>query len=346
LNGLAERLAIQIEAVYRWARMPSHPWGRLPVRKFKWRVSAHPGGRDKELEAVAANRSDALIVFIGWRNRTMFPPLLKRVCHRLPYAFWTDTPKVGRGILRRVINASYCFFARHAVTTLATGNPAVERYRGMGLPPHKIDSFPFVVDPDHFSPPGADQRSWDDLCSRFILCGRLSAKLKGQSVAIAALAEATKKSQMPLELILAGAGPDEGVLREQALRMGVEKSVRFAGWVEYDQLPFELRRCGALVMPSFWDPYPVAVLEAMAAGLPILGSRACGSVRERVIHGENGFIHDPGDAVALSEHMSRIASDPGGAQSMGLRSLAVSRAWGIDAATEVVRRVIQKAGSH
>ena len=343
LNGLADRLPTQTEAVFRWETMASHPWTRLPARRFSWRVSRQPGGRDKELESLAANNTSSLVVFAGWRNRTMFPPLLARLRNGLPYAFWTDTPKAGTGLRRSVNNAAYCFFARRAVTTLATGTPAIERYRVMGLPEDKLDSFPFVVDPDHFSPQSVEGAVRDGACNRFIVCGRLLTKIKGQSVALEALAKAIKESRRPLELIIAGTGPDEPLLRQEAVRLGIANAVHFIGWVEYDQLPTVLKQCAALVMPSYWDPYPVAVLEAMASGLPVLGSLACGSVRERVVHGESGLIHEPGAAAALAEHMCWIATNREQAERMGLKSLAVSKSWGIEAATAVVHRVIEKA---
>lgn len=342
LNGLVERLPAETEAIFRWERLPSHPWARLPERRFAWREAYPAGGRDRQLEELAAEDTEALLIFAGWRNRTMLAPLVRRLRRGLPYAFWTDTPKVGAGLPRRLVNGAYCFFARRAVTTLATGTPAVECYRAMGLPAAKIDSLPYIVDADHFAT-AREGRDWDTAGSRLGVCGRL-AQIKGQTVALEALARAREKAAAyPLELLVAGTGPDEPMLRQQAAGLGVSNAVHFLGWVEYDRFPSLLRECGALVMPSWRDAYGVAVLEAMAAGLPVLGSRGCAAVRECVVHGHSGFVHEPGDAAALAEHMLWIAGRPDEARRMGQRAIDDSRAWGIEAAAAVVERVVEKA---
>ena len=343
LNGLASRLDVRIEALYRWETMPSHPWTSLPERKFSWRIASEPGGRDRELERAAAGDEATLMVFAGWRNRTMLRPLTARLRRGLPYAFWSDTPKSATGLFRKLNNQAFRHFARRAVTTLATGTPAVERYREMGVPAEKLDSFPFVVDPEHFSPPEQGAGGDTSRPARFLITGRLVAKLKGQAVAIEALAIATRTSSQSLGLVLAGTGPDEAPLRDQAARLGLGDVVHFRGWTEYDRLPALLWQSSALVLPSYWDPYPVAVLEGMAAGRPVLGSRACGSVRERVVHGKTGFIHEPGDAASLAEHMTWIAKNPTDAAQIGAQALGASKVWGIEAAASVVRDMITKA---
>lgn len=343
LNGLASRLNTQVEAVFRWEQLPSHPWTTFPDRRFTWRIAAEPGGRDRELERTAADDGGTLIVFGGWRNRTMLPALQKRVRRRLPYAFWTDTPKVSRGPLRKLVNAWFCYFARRAIVTLATGKMAVERYEEMGLQRSALRSFPYLVDPDHFAPLEAGSAHPRDQSARFILCGRLVARLKGQEVAIRALALARDALRGRGELILAGSGPDETLLRRLAESLGVVDAIRFAGWTEYDRLPQLFWQCSALLMPSFWEPYGVALLEGMAAGLPVLASRACGAVADVVFHDDTGLIHDPGDVTALAGHMVWIASHPEEAVAMGKRARTAAARWDIDAATAVVREVTEAA---
>src|SRR5262249_60107527 len=89
------------------------------------------------------------VVCGGRRDATVCPALLARVRARLRFAFWTDTPKTSDALPRRALNRVFVWFAGRAVTTLATGEPAVERYRVMGVPEERLENFPFVVDPDH-----------------------------------------------------------------------------------------------------------------------------------------------------------------------------------------------------
>jgi glycosyltransferase involved in cell wall biosynthesis len=343
LNELSTRLDLPSEAVYRWSSIASHPWATLPPRRFQWRVAERPGERDGRLERRCAQEVDTLVIFSGWRDATIRPALLARWRHTLPYAFWSDTPKIGRSPLRRMLNRTFVFFARAAVTTLATGSPAIARYRSMGVPRGRLDDFPFVVDPAHFRDAVARRATCGDDTIRFVLPARLIDRIKGQSVAVEALSRARAASGgRKLELILAGVGPDESELQKRARKLGVADAVRFVGWVEYADIPELFAAADALVLPSRWDPFPVAVLEAMASGLPVLGSDACGSVRERVRHGENGFVHHAGDVAALAEHMGALAADPDMRARMGKVALRTSNARGIDHCVDVLRGVLAR----
>src|SRR5207249_11131395 len=149
--------------------------------------------------------------FVGWRSATILPALLVRCRRQLPYAFWTDTPKMGRNPLRRLLNAGYVAFARRAVTTLATGSAAVERYLRMGIPTGKVDNFPFVVDPEHFGTAiTLRARRARDLDARFVTPARLIDGLKGHGVALEALRRVRALAPgKRVELVLAGLGADE-----------------------------------------------------------------------------------------------------------------------------------------
>lgn len=331
--------------------LPSHPWSALPDRKFDWRIAAIPGGRDRVLEEQASTDDCTLFIFAGWRDRTIFPILLRRWWNRLPYAFWSDTPKVSGGFARKAVNEVQRFFTTRASAMLATGTPAINNYAAMGVLKTKLRNFPFIVDPAHFAR-AISVRTARPTGTRttFVLPARLMDSLKGQRVALQALATAkAKRPDIQLRLILAGTGPDGQSLRGYAEQLGISDAVDFRGWVEYDDVPALLGEADALVLPSRWDPFPVAVIEAMAAGLPVLGSAACGSVQERVVDGVNGFIHTVGDYDRLAGDMVAIASSSELREKMGKNALATSRARGIDEAANVITSLlheIQATDSH
>lgn len=344
LNGLNRRLSVPSEAFYRWETLPSHPWKNVPERDFPHWAACVPGERDAHLERVCESDQSALVIFAGWRDRTILPALLSRWRRKLPYAFWSDTPKVEAGIARGVLNGIQVFFTRRAHAMLATGSPAISSYLSMGVAAGKVKNFPFVVDPVHFAPrvPRQESASVSEAIS-FVVLGRLIDKLKGQRVAIEALSKVKQRlPNVKMKLILAGIGRDEDQLRSHAKNVGVDADVEFRGWVDYDSLPALFAEATALVMPSHWDPFPVAVIEAMTAGLPILGSSACGTVRDRVTDGLNGFTHSAGDVDALAGHMEAIAASPRLSAEMGARSLDISREWGVERAAGVIESLIKE----
>jgi UDP-glucose:(heptosyl)LPS alpha-1,3-glucosyltransferase len=109
-------------------------------------------------------------------------------------------------------------------------------------------------------------------------------------------------------------GKDKHAMRYRNLarRLGIADRVRFAGGVS-DVRPY-LAAADAFVLPSLYDPFPNAALEAMAAGLPVVTSAKCG-VAELITEGENGFVRDALGTAALAEALDRL--DPATARRMG-----------------------------
>lgn len=84
-----------------------------------------------------------------------------------------------------------------------------------------------------------------------------------------------------------------------------------------------LRKVSMLVLPSYQEALPMAILEAMAAGLPIVAT-AVGGIPEVVKDGYNGFLITPGDVEALAEKLNILASKPHLREVMGRRSRKIA----------------------
>jgi UDP-glucose:(heptosyl)LPS alpha-1,3-glucosyltransferase len=101
-------------------------------------------------------------------------------------------------------------------------------------------------------------------------------------------------------------GHDKNLEKYQARaqRLGLGGRVRFAGR-QGDVKPFYGAADG-LVLPTLYDPFPNVALEAMASGVPVITSSKCGAA-ELIRDGENGFVCDALDSIALSERMRLLA---------------------------------------
>jgi glycosyltransferase involved in cell wall biosynthesis len=108
-------------------------------------------------------------------------------------------------------------------------------------------------------------------------------------------------------LCLVGDGPDRPQLEERAHELGVMRETLFLGYQE-DVAPL-YAAFDALVLPSGNEGTPVSVIEALAAGTPVVATRV-GGVPDVVVDGEDGFLVEPGDADALAERLERLARDP------------------------------------
>jgi glycosyltransferase EpsD len=93
--------------------------------------------------------------------------------------------------------------------------------------------------------------------------------------------------------------------RALADRLSVGKRVKFMGY--RDDVPDFYRMADAFVFPSFREGLSVSVMEAMAAGLPVLCSAIRGNT-DMIEDGVNGFLSEPGDQASLEAVYRRIAS--------------------------------------
>jgi len=113
-----------------------------------------------------------------------------------------------------------------------------------------------------------------------------------------------------IQFVIAGEGPALGALKARSQEAGFSDSVKFLGFATGDVKARALRDSSVFVLPSAWpEGLPVALLESMASGLPVIVSSA-GAMSEIVKDGVNGFIVAPRDSRALYERMRLLASDP------------------------------------
>jgi glycosyltransferase involved in cell wall biosynthesis len=109
-----------------------------------------------------------------------------------------------------------------------------------------------------------------------------------------------------VELLMVGDGPLRGRLQEFAHKTGVGHRIHFAGEVK-DTAP-RLAQASVVWVPSLTDSGARAVLEAMAAGLPVVASRWPG-LAELVVDGETGFLVEPGNKMDLARQTRRLLED-------------------------------------
>ena len=143
--------------------------------------------------------------------------------------------------------------------------------------------------------------------------GRLHVN-KGFDVLLVALARTQR-----LHLWLAGEGELRATLERQAAALGIAERVRFLGW--RDDIPALLGAADFLVCPSRHEPLGNVVIEAWAAGLPVIAAASEGP-RALIADGENGLLVRVDDADALARAMLRLADD----QDLRARLAAAGRA--------------------
>jgi glycogen(starch) synthase len=213
------------------------------------------------------------------------------------------------GQISRQVHAVESWFVRESDSLIACSASMVNEISDLFGPElaeivvirNGIDSsrWPFAHRRAHPGPP------------ELLYIGRLEYE-KGVHEAIAALPR-IRRTHPGTTLTIAGDGTQQHWLVEVARKHKVLKRVHFAGRVDHDELLQLMRRADAAVLPSHYEPFGIAALEAAAAGIPLVTSNV-GGLGEAVIDGETGVSFPPRDIAALAAAVRRVLDDPGAAQ--------------------------------
>ena len=199
---------------------------------------------------------------------------------------------------------------RRFTRVVAVSSQMKEHLVAKGVREGRIDVIPNVVD---VVPSGVRELYRDEIRSRlgirkgefvFGFVGRLSLE-KGVDWLIRAMATVVRRHPLS-RLLIVGEGPERSGLEREAIELGLERHVSFVGF-QREISPW-YSAMDAFALPSLTEGTPVALLEAMAHGLPVIAS-AVGGVPSVVSHDSEGLLVSPANADALAAAMLAIAQD-------------------------------------
>jgi len=174
-----------------------------------------------------------------------------------------------------------------------------------------------AVDAKGFAAGGSADRQWPSdlqVPEGAVLVGTIGrlSREKGQRFLLEAFAKVHREVPEAF-LLIAGAGDREGELRALAQELGIAVAV---GWVPkcpHDRVPSLLGAMDLFVLPSLMENQPLVLLEAMAAGVPVVATRV-GGVGEIIEDSREGLLVRPGDSHALAETILRALGDGKGSR--------------------------------
>jgi glycosyltransferase involved in cell wall biosynthesis len=117
-------------------------------------------------------------------------------------------------------------------------------------------------------------------------------------------------------MVIGGNGEIEKY-RSLADAAGLGRRIDFLGWVDEADVDQWLNRASLFVLPSRAENQPVAILEAMARGLPVIAT-SIGAIPEQVLDGETGLLVPPGDSESLRAAIQTLLTSPDERTSMGV----------------------------
>jgi glycosyltransferase involved in cell wall biosynthesis len=199
--------------------------------------------------------------------------------------------------------------ARSADLVIATSDDEVYDLAGLGVPRAGISVLPFGVDSELFTPEGPIAPRGE---RPRLVAVATHLKRDGLETVVRALPEIPDA-----ELIIVG-GPSRPMLRRDeeccdlarlAGRLDVAGRVKFAGQVSQDDMPALLRSADLMIDVSWYEPFGMASLEAMACGTPVIAS-AIGGHLDTVVDGTTGLLVTPGQPKTLARRIRKLLANP------------------------------------
>ncbi len=141
--------------------------------------------------------------------------------------------------------------------------------------------------------------------SRMLFLGRLRAK-KGVFDLVRAMPAIV--AAVPSAVVCIAGDEDVSGVRRLAAELGVDHAVETPGWIDGPAKTAALAAADVLVMPSHFEALPICVLEAMAAGLPVVASRV-GGIPFALDHGNAGVLVEPSEPQALARELIALLGD-------------------------------------
>lgn len=111
-----------------------------------------------------------------------------------------------------------------------------------------------------------------------------------------------------IHFIIAGSGEEESNLKAECSDLGLNELVEFTGWITGEKKTHLLEKSQMLVLPSYNEGLPIAVLEAISYGLPVVATDV-GDISAAVHDGENGYLVQPGAIDNLAKAMNKVIQD-------------------------------------
>lgn len=209
-------------------------------------------------------------------------------------------------------------------TYVCVGAHLAEAVRARGVPAGRVFVVPNAVRldvPRAAAPRLADPRLADPRLAAapvIVAGGRLHEK-KGFDILLRAMAR-LRDAGVAAECRIAGEGPERARLEALAAELDLGGRVRLAGW--RDDLPAFLAEGDLFAFPSHQEGFPLVLLQAMAAGLPIVSSAIDGP-NEMLADGRTGLLVPDADPAALADALAALAADPARARALGAAARAV-----------------------
>ena len=299
------------------------PRALVQVLKNPWRELTDLFALARQLAGRPGDLAKSLVVW--WRTLGLLP-VIRGIAPNHLHAHWATFPSTSAMWVARRLNLPFSFTA-HAHDIFVNDHLVAQKLEraAFGV---TISEFNREYLAETISP-----TAWT--CMRIVHCGVSPAdfafrpdgrephvivavgrldEIKGFVHLVDACALLAQRG-VAFDCRIVGEGPLRGILQQRIDDAGIEQRVRLLGALPQEGVRQELSKAAVFVLPSVVtslgdrDGIPVALIEAMAVGLPVVSTRVSG-IPELVVDGQTGLLADPGDASGLAVAIQRVLANP------------------------------------
>jgi glycogen(starch) synthase len=299
----------------------------IPVRRFRqlYAAAAVPVIAERRFDLVHAHVGEDLAIapLARWASARGRVPLVVTMHCSMRH---TLVPHGARGVVLHTVGAALeDRLVGAAAETLVLTHATAEALAAHGFARERIHVCPIGVDLGRFGAPANRPGVMDPTRRWIVYVGRLVTE-KG----IRDLLEAVPTLRAGnVSLLIVGDGPERRAARHITRRLRIDHRVVFVGPVAHRDVPPYLQHADVVVLPSWYEERGRVILEAMAAGAPVVATRT-GGIPATIDDGLNGVLAPPHDPVGLAEALDRVLSDRPRASEMAVRGRATAAANGLD----------------
>lgn len=319
---LARRPGVEV-SLLTWETVAAAPFSAATLGAANARVLSRAERDDANLveDLVVASRPD-VVVFSGWAHRPYRRLTRSHRLARARFVMGADT-QVLYDWRQRLARLRIGGLLRRVDAVLVAGERGYQLMRYWGVPERKIARFIYGVDYRRFAtaaePRFAAAAAWP---RRFLYAGRYAAE-KGIDVLVDGYRRYRGAVTDPWPLTTCGTGPLAGLLAG-------EPGIADAGFLQPADLARAFQEAGVFVLPSRKEPWGQVVVEAAAAGLPVICSRACGAGADLVRDFHDGLTVPTGDPIALADALHWMHDNIERVPAIGRNAQVAAAAYGAD----------------
>jgi len=209
----------------------------------------------------------------------------------------------AKRIALKILDKTISKIVRNGVDTVTAHCTAAKEFmiKELGVPRERIKVIPVGVDTNLFKPMRSDRQYLKSDGLKILTIARLH-KYKGLNYLIEAMRLISERIP-DAKLYILGKGPEERNLKSFVKNLNIDDVVKFLETpIPNHKMPELYAECDVYVQPSIVEPFGIAVLEAMACGKPVIGTKV-GGIIDTIVDGETGFLVNPKDSKELAERV-------------------------------------------